>query len=136
MPRQTQFGAHKNPAPHSRQHGLRLAVDSNSEKAFVNDTPQTPEQPPMDSRRTELQVPRHAAPPRAATEGETPNQNRLLSVHEVADLLQVPVSWVYGRTRKRSVDRLPGYRLGKYWRFNRDEVLAWLKEQQESRHAA
>ena len=42
-------------------------------------------------------------------------------------MLQVPVSWVYGRTRKRSVERLPGYRLGKYWRFREEEVLAWVK---------
>jgi excisionase family DNA binding protein len=53
----------------------------------------------------------------------------LLTVREVADLLQVPVSWVYGRMRKRSPDRLPGYRLGKYWRFNEAEVIAWLARQ-------
>ena len=53
----------------------------------------------------------------------------LLTVHEVAELLRVPVSWVYSRTRKRSVGRLPGYHLGKYWRFREDEVLAWLKSQ-------
>jgi excisionase family DNA binding protein len=57
------------------------------------------------------------------------HESRLMTVHEVADLLQVPVSWVYGRTRKRSVDRLPGYRLGKYWRFREAEILAWLKSQ-------
>ena len=50
----------------------------------------------------------------------------LLDVHEVAELLHVPVSWVYGRMRKRSLERLPGYRLGKYWRFRKDEVLAWV----------
>jgi hypothetical protein len=41
-------------------------------------------------------------------------RNELLTVKEVADLLRVPVSWVYDRTRKRSLDRLPGIRLGKY----------------------
>jgi excisionase family DNA binding protein len=44
-------------------------------------------------------------------------RNELLTVKEVAELLRVPVSWVYDRTRKRSLDRLPGIRLGKYWRF-------------------
>ena len=39
----------------------------------------------------------------------------LLTVQQVAELLQVPVSWVYGRMRKRSLERLPAYRLGKYW---------------------
>jgi len=54
----------------------------------------------------------------------------------VAVLLHVPVSWVYGRTRKRSLGRLPGYRLGKYWRFREDEVLAWLVSHGMGRHAS
>ena len=53
----------------------------------------------------------------------------LLTVQETAKLLKVPVSWVYGHTRKRSIDPLPGYRLGKYWRFREDEVLAWVVRQ-------
>ncbi|PYV96519.1 MAG: hypothetical protein DMG86_20380, partial [Acidobacteria bacterium] len=48
-------------------------------------------------------------------------------MEEVAVLLRVPVSWVYGRTRRRSLERLPGYRIGKYWRFREDEILAWVK---------
>lgn len=53
----------------------------------------------------------------------------LLSIGEVAELLKVPVSWVYERTRRRSADRIPGFRLGKYWRFRYSEVLAWLERQ-------
>lgn len=53
----------------------------------------------------------------------------LLSVEEVAELLQVPVSWVYERTRRRGRDRIPGFRLGKYWRFEEAEVFAWLQRQ-------
>ena len=60
----------------------------------------------------------------------------LLTVQQVAELLQVPVSWVYGRLRKRSLEKLPGYRLGKYWRFDKEEVLAWLAQQREDRKAA
>ena len=63
-------------------------------------------------------------------------KSELLTVHQIADLLQVPVSWVYGRMRKRSLERLPGYRLGKYWRFNREEVLAWVSRHQTNREAA
>jgi excisionase family DNA binding protein len=54
---------------------------------------------------------------------------RLLSVEEVAELLRVPVSWVYDRTRSRGVNRIPGFRLGKYWRFDESEVVAWLERQ-------
>ena len=55
----------------------------------------------------------------------TQSNCELLTVQQVAELLQVPVSWVYGRLRKRSLERLPGYRVGKYWRFDRQEVLAF-----------
>jgi excisionase family DNA binding protein len=53
-------------------------------------------------------------------------EETLLTVHEVAEILKVPPSWVYGRTRERSKDRIPGFRLGKYWRFAEADVLAWL----------
>ena len=71
----------------------------------------------------------HAASSQAATAGESKNGGHFLTIHEVAELLRVPVSWVYGRTRKRSLDRLPGYRLGKYWRFREEEILAWVRRQ-------
>jgi hypothetical protein len=32
----------------------------------------------------------------------------LLTIRDVAELLRVPVSWVYGHTRRRSIDRIPG----------------------------
>ncbi|HKW87889.1 MAG TPA: helix-turn-helix domain-containing protein [Candidatus Acidoferrales bacterium] len=60
----------------------------------------------------------------------------LMTVQQVAELLQVPVSWVYGRLRQRSLGKLPAYRLGKYWRFDKEEVLAWLAQQCEGRKAA
>lgn len=54
---------------------------------------------------------------------------QLLTIEEVAELLNVPVSWVYGRTRRRSTDPIPGFRLGKYWRFRETDVLAWIERQ-------
>jgi excisionase family DNA binding protein len=59
----------------------------------------------------------------------------LLTVEEVAELLKVPVSWVYDRTRSRGVNRIPGFRLGKYWRFQESEVLAWLERQRSGGRA-
>ena len=56
-------------------------------------------------------------------------QGALLTIDEVAELLSVPVSWVYERTRRRATDRIPGFRLGKYWRFREADVLAWLERQ-------
>ncbi len=51
---------------------------------------------------------------------------RLLTVEELADRLQVTPSWIYQRTRERSSARLPGIKLGKYWRFREADVLQWL----------
>jgi excisionase family DNA binding protein len=62
--------------------------------------------------------------------------DQLLTVAEIATLLRVPVSWVYGHLRKRATDRLPAYRLGKYWRFRADEVLAWVQRHSDGRKAA
>jgi len=136
MPRQTQFGARKNPAPHSRQHGSCLAADANSENALPKVTPQGPEQVELNSRMNELQSPSHAAPLHAATVGSTGCDFRFLTVSEVAQLLQVPISWIYARTRQRTLNRLPGYRLGKYWRFRQEEVLTWVESQGRDSHAA
>jgi excisionase family DNA binding protein len=65
---------------------------------------------------------------------ERDNQE-LLTIQQVADLLHVPVSWVYGRTRKRSIERLPGIRLGKYWRFHEEEIHAWVESQRGGHRA-
>ncbi len=52
----------------------------------------------------------------------------LLTVQDVAEILRVPTSWVYERTRRRSADRIPGFRIGKYWRFRLGDIKAWLEE--------
>lgn len=52
--------------------------------------------------------------------------DRLLEAHEVAELLAVPVSWVRRETR---AGRMPCLELGRYRRYDRDAVLAWLETQ-------
>ena len=59
---------------------------------------------------------------------ETTSNGELLTVREIALFLKVPVSWVYGHVRGRAIDPLPGYRVGKYWRFRSEEVLAWERK--------
>ena len=68
----------------------------------------------------------NAAAYRAATGEKNIHQNRLLTIQELADLLQVPVSWVYAHTRERCTNPIPGIRLGKYWRFDKADVEAWI----------
>ena len=66
-------------------------------------------------------------------ENASPNSHdELLTVAEVAKLLKVPVSWVYERTRRRGVERIPHLKLGKYLRFHACEVREWLQRLREN----
>jgi excisionase family DNA binding protein len=49
--------------------------------------------------------------------------DRLLTASEVAELLSVPVSWVREHTRSGAI---PHVQLGRYVRYERLAVLAWL----------
>lgn len=53
----------------------------------------------------------------------------LATVRDIAVLLHVPDTWVYARTRTRGVARIPHFKLGKYLRFSRSEVLDWVQRQ-------
>jgi excisionase family DNA binding protein len=128
--RNLQFEERKNPDS-SRVHGLRLAVrslpvESVRKSESTNGAELALPPTPYDARRSEL--PHNGLQNEAAGGAET-GRGRLLTVEDVAVLLHVPVSWVYGRTRKRSLERLPGYRLGKYWRFREGDITAWLESQ-------
>src|SRR5215472_14212939 len=125
-PTHIQLGVRENTAS-SRQHASRLAVNAT---CIQEQTRQTQQSGTRTARfSTAFENRSQAALRNAATGERRSDENRLLTVPEVAELLRVPVSWVYGRTRKRSLERLPGYRLGKYWRFNQADVLAWIERQ-------
>jgi len=49
--------------------------------------------------------------------------DRLLDANEVAEMLSVPVSWVRETTR---AGHMPVVELGRYRRYDRDDVLAWV----------
>ena len=49
----------------------------------------------------------------------------LLDATEVAELLGVPTSWVYAEAR---AGRLPHVRIGRYRRFRRRTVDAWIDD--------
>ena len=57
----------------------------------------------------------------------SPEAEALLTVREVAEFLRVPVSWVYERTRRRGMERLPHLKIGKYLRFRFAEVQTYLE---------
>ena len=51
--------------------------------------------------------------------------DRLVDAQAVADRLGVPVSWVRESTRSGAI---PHVRLGRYCRYDLDDVDAWLSE--------
>ena len=69
------------------------------------------------------------APDGLAPKARTSNANgadpdRLLTVDDVAEILQVPRTWVYAQSRDGD---LPTVRLGRYYRYRRPDVLAWVE---------
>jgi excisionase family DNA binding protein len=52
--------------------------------------------------------------------------DRLLDAGQVAERLNVPVSWVREQTRSGS---LPHLQLGRYRRYEWEAVVGWLEEQ-------
>lgn len=56
---------------------------------------------------------------------ETPVE-KLVNVREMARILDVPVSWLYERTR---LGTIPCIRIGKYVRFDPLEVLTFFRKQ-------
>ena len=52
----------------------------------------------------------------------------LMTAGEVALLLRVTTAWVYAQTRAR---KIPHVSLGRYVRYRRSAVLAWIEEMEE-----
>lgn len=51
----------------------------------------------------------------------------LLTAEEVAEILSMGVDWVYAQSRK---GRIPTVKLGRYRRYRREAIEAWLAEQE------
>jgi hypothetical protein len=66
-----------------------------------------------------------AQPTPNPTTGQAP---KILTVQQVADLLQIPKASVYEkcRTRHGAQPALPCRRVGKYLRFDFDSVMRWF----------
>jgi hypothetical protein len=64
----------------------------------------------------------------------------ILTPEQLAERLQVPVSWVYEQTRNRmsirNADPVPNIRMGKYLRFYWPEVEKWLERRQGGQKVA
>ena len=54
------------------------------------------------------------------------SSNELITVTELAKRLNVPVSWIYRRTRLGQ-EAIPHVKMGKYVRFDWEEVMKFYK---------
>jgi excisionase family DNA binding protein len=52
----------------------------------------------------------------------------LIGIKEMAKILSINPSWLYSKTRTKEI---PFYKIGKYVRFDPDEVLKWIKHQSD-----
>lgn len=59
---------------------------------------------------------------------QNPSDDDLLKVGGIANELDVPPSWIYARTRIKDGNTIPHIRVGKYLRFRKSEVMAWLEK--------
>jgi hypothetical protein len=73
-----------------------------------------------------------SAPPVSEPIASPEWDRELMDVVQTARVLQVPVSWVYARTRRRGRDRIPHIKLGKYLRFELAAVRGWLNGMRHS----
>lgn len=51
---------------------------------------------------------------------------RLLTLKQAAEWLQVPASWIYQRTHAGATEKIPFIKLGRLVRFDRAELQGWL----------
>lgn len=53
--------------------------------------------------------------------------SEFLTAEEVAEFLRLPLSTVYKLVQEK---RLPGFKVGKHWRFRNEAIKIWIKEQE------
>ena len=58
--------------------------------------------------------------------------DELLTVSDAARFLHMTVSWVYEHTRDDAEDRLPFVKLGKYVRFDRSDLRAFIDAKRQA----
>ena len=55
--------------------------------------------------------------------------SEFLTAEEVAEYLRLPLSTVYKLVQDK---RLPGFKVGKHWRFRQEAFQEWIKHQERS----
>jgi excisionase family DNA binding protein len=68
--------------------------------------------------------------PNATTNGHQP-PSEIITANEVAALLRMTPAWVYAETR---CNRIPHMRLGRYFRYRRSAIEAWMTALENGSH--
>ncbi len=55
--------------------------------------------------------------------------SEFLTAEEVAGYLRLPLSTVYKFVQDK---RLPGFKVGKHWRFRKETIVQWTKDQEKN----
>lgn len=58
----------------------------------------------------------------------TLSDDRFLTLQEVADLLKIKERTIY---QWAQLGKIPGFKLGNAWRFDRDDIEVWIEEQKQ-----
>jgi excisionase family DNA binding protein len=58
---------------------------------------------------------------------DTQTIERLLTPDEAAEILRVKLSWLYQHTRRRSQDRIPFVKIGRYLRFREQDLRTYIE---------
>lgn len=59
--------------------------------------------------------------------------SEFLTAEEVAEYLRLPLSTVYKLVQDK---RLPGFKVGKHWRFRRETFQEWIKQKENNSFAS
>ena len=68
-----------------------------------------------------------------AQDGFRMSSSEFVTVKELSELLKVPESWIYDKTRQGQ-EAIPHYKLGKYVRFIPSEVMHFFKKKENLRY--
>jgi len=55
-------------------------------------------------------------------------EKQLLTVHEMAEFLKVPASWLYRQNMITGPGSIPRIKLGKYVRYEKEKVIEWYRQ--------
>lgn len=57
------------------------------------------------------------------------NESPMMTLNQVADYLKVHPSTIYRQMKKHG---LPGFKIGRDWRYNREHIEQWCQQQERN----